>query len=108
MSLVQEVARFDSKDLECVLSASASYVETLSIKVVEAQPWLVELAIKTQVLTAKNPGEKRVKSRTYIDRTRLVELHGFIGQFLQEPGSLGEPPRKIDSAAVPGTCGLGM
>jgi fibronectin type 3 domain-containing protein len=69
--------------MECVLSASESYVETLSIQAIDAQPGLLELVIRTQLLSAKTPAEKRVKSRTCIERSRLIELHQTIGQFLQ-------------------------
>ncbi len=42
-------------EIECLLSASDSYIETLTVKQIEAEPWLTELVIKTQLLTAKNP-----------------------------------------------------
>ena len=78
--------------IECVLSASDSYIETLSIQDVDAQPGLLELVIRTQLLSAKNPAEKRVKSRTCIERSKLLELQQAIGQFLQAAGgSSGEP-----------------
>ncbi len=80
------------KAIECVLSASDSYIETLSIQAIDLQPGLLELVIRTQLLSAKNPGEKRVKSRTCIERSRLIELQQSIGQFLQPTGSSsGEP-----------------
>lgn len=80
---------------ECVLSASESYVETLSIQAIDAQPGLLELVIRTQLLSAKNPAEKRVKSRTCTERSRLVELHQTIGQFLQAiESSSGEPLKR--------------
>lgn len=63
MSKVQEAPRSTEVEIECVLSASDSYIETLNIKTIEAQPWLVELVIKTQLLSAKNPEEKRVPVR---------------------------------------------
>ena len=69
--------------IECVLSASESFIETLSIQAIQAQPGLVELVIKTQLLSAKNPAEKRVKSRTFIDQSKLAELHQSLGQYLQ-------------------------
>ena len=72
--------------IECVLSASDSYIETLSIQDIDLQPGLVELVIRTQLLSAKNPAEKRVKSRTCIERSRLIELHQGISQFLQSTG----------------------
>ena len=68
---------------DCVLSASDSFIETLSIQPIHAQPGLVELVIRTQLLSAKNPSEKRVKSRTCIDQSKLVELHQSIGHYLR-------------------------
>jgi hypothetical protein len=68
--------------IECVLSASDSYIEILSIQDIDLQPGLLELVIMTQLLSAKNPEEKRVKSRTCIERSRLIELQNDIGQFL--------------------------
>ncbi len=68
---------------ECVLSASECFIETLSIQAIDAQPGLLELVIRTQFLSAKNPAEKRVKSQTCIERSRLIELHQSIGQLLQ-------------------------
>ena len=73
--------------IECVLSASESYIETFSIQAIDAQPGLLELVIGTQLLSAKNPAEKRVKSRTCIERSRLIELQQCITQFLQATGS---------------------
>ena len=70
--------------IECVLSASDSYIETLSIQAIEAQPGLVDVVIRTQLLSAKNPAEKRVKFRTCIERSRLIELQHGISQFLEE------------------------
>jgi hypothetical protein len=75
-----------SSAIECVLSASDSYIETLSIQTIDLQPGLLELVIRTQLLSAKNPAEKRVKSRTCIDRSRLIELQQAIGQLLQSTG----------------------
>jgi len=78
--------------IECVLSASDSYIETLSIQAIDAQPGLLELVIRTQLLSAKKPAERRVKSRTCIVRSRLIELQQGIGQFLQATdSSSGEP-----------------
>ncbi len=80
-------------EVECTLSASDTYVETLTIKPIPAQPWLTELVIKTQLLTAKNPQEKRVKARCCIERAHLVSLGGAINQFIESTGSSSEPQR---------------
>jgi hypothetical protein len=78
--------------IECVLLASDSYIETLSIQGIDLQPGLLALVIRTQLLSAKNPAEKRVKSRTCIERSRLIELQQGIVQFLRATGSSsGEP-----------------
>jgi hypothetical protein len=78
--------------VECVLSTSDSYIETLSIKAIDSQPGQLVLVIMTQLLSAKNPAEKRVKSRTCTERSRLVVVQQGIGQFLMATaGSSGEP-----------------
>lgn len=84
MSVTQANTEAKPVEIECILSASDSYIETLTIKQIEAQPWLTELVIKTQLLTAKNPEERRVKSRCCIERERLGELRSSIEQFLCE------------------------
>ena len=80
--------------IECVLSASDSFIETLSLKTIEAYPGLVELVIRTQFLNANNPTEKRVKSRTCIELSRLIEIQQGIGQFLQVTVSSSSEPLK--------------
>ena len=72
--------------LECVLAQTDCYIETLSIQAIDAQPGLLELVVRTQLLSTKKPSEKRVKSRTCIERPKLLELHQGIGRFLQATG----------------------
>ena len=94
MSIAEPLATTELvTEVECILSASDSYVETLTIKPILAQPWLTELVIKTQLLTAKNPQEKRVKARCCIERTQLVSLGSAINQFIESIGSSSEPKR---------------
>lgn len=71
-------------EVECTLSASDSYVEILTLRLIPAQPWLTELVINTQLLTAKNPEERRVKARCCIERERLVELRDALNHYLVE------------------------
>lgn len=71
-------------EIECILSASDTYIETLTVKQIEAQPWLTEVVIKTQLLTAKNPEERRVKARCCIERERVIELRDAVDRFLIE------------------------
>jgi hypothetical protein len=92
MSVEELAVNSTGVTVETILSASNTYIETLTIKPIEAQPWLIDLVIWTQLLTAKNPDEKRVKARCCIERVRLVELHRALGRFLQGTGSSGEPP----------------
>ncbi len=95
MSIAETLATTDLvTEVECILSASDSYVETLTIKPIPAQPWLTELVIKTQLLTAKNPQEKRVKARCCIERAQLVSLGSAINQFIESTGSSSEPQRR--------------
>ena len=92
MSAVVTSITATNNAIECVLSASDSFIETLSIQAIDSPPGLVELVIRTQLLSAKNPAEKRVKSRTCIERFRLLDLQQSIGLFMQATGgSSGEP-----------------
>ena len=67
---------------EVTLSDDGKYIETLSITALAAQPGRVELVARTQLLTAKNPTETRVKSRTCLRVDRLQALHETLGRFL--------------------------
>jgi hypothetical protein len=96
MSNIQKTLQPTETVVVCVLSASDSYIETLNIKAVESQPWMVELIIKTQLLSAKSPEEKRIKSRTCIERNRLVDIQSVIGTFLQRSASLDTYPLRND------------
>ena len=92
MSEVINLEPATENPIEWVLTASEGYIETLCIQSIDAQPGLLELVIRTQLLSAKNPAEKRVKSRTCIERYRLIELQQGMRQFLQATGgSSGEP-----------------
>jgi len=82
MSEVIALTSQKNNAIECVLSASDSYIETLSIQAIDALPGVVELVIKSQLLSAKNPAEKRVKSRTNVDLMQLADLNRSIGEFL--------------------------
>ncbi len=83
MSVIKAKADASHAEVECTLSASDTYVETLTIKPIPAQPWLTELVIETQYLTAKNPQEKRVKARCCVERAQMVELSNALEEFLK-------------------------
>ena len=65
------------------LSKSVDFIETITINTIEAQPGLVELTVKTQLLTAKNPDDLQVKFRACIKQSRLEELGEAISRFLE-------------------------
>ncbi len=91
MSIAETLANTESlTEVECTLSASDSYVETLTIKKIEAQPWLTELVIKTQLLTAKNPQEKRVNAQIFVERDQLVAMRDAINKFLLDDNAEGQ------------------
>ncbi len=69
--------------VECVLAQTDCYIETLSIQAIDAQPGLLELVIRTQLLSAKKPTEKRVKSRTCIEVSNLLCLQAAINRFVE-------------------------
>ncbi len=83
MSVIEATAVAIPAEIECILSGSDTFIETLTLKQIEAQPWLTELVIKTQLLTAKNPEERRVKARCCIERDQLVSLAQTIDQYLK-------------------------
>ena len=88
MSITETLATTEPVvEVESTLFASSSYIETLTIKPIETQPWLVELVVRTRFLNARNPEEQRVKARCCIDKERLVELRDAINQILHATGS---------------------
>lgn len=91
MSIIDATTNSDVIQVQSVLSASETYIETLTIKSIASQPCLTELVIKTQLLTAKNPDEERVKARCCVERAQLAGLSEAIAQFLNQADSSPEP-----------------
>ncbi len=73
----------ENTTLTIFLSKSNTFIETLTISSIDVQPGLLELIVKTQFLTAKNPDELQIKFRTCIAQSRLEELRDSISQFLE-------------------------
>ncbi len=73
----------ENTTLTILLSKSNTFIETLTISSIDVQPGLLELIVKTQFLTAKNPDELQIKFRTCIAQSRLEELRDSITQFLE-------------------------
>ena len=72
-------------------SGDGKFIEALSIKPVVNNSELVEITVRTQFLTAKNPTEWRVKSQIFLPRRELKELYEVIGRVLGDvSGSSGE------------------
>jgi hypothetical protein len=67
---------------EITWSGDGKYIETLTVKKITSQPETVEITVRTQFLTAKNPTEWRVKSQIFLQRNKLKELHELIGRVL--------------------------
>lgn len=91
MPITQVAREAVGVEVECVLSMSDSYIETLSIRKIEAQPSLVELVIRTQLLHARNPDDIRVKSRTCIERAHLAEIRDAIDRYFMRERSSDAP-----------------
>jgi hypothetical protein len=87
MSVPANFATESVTEVETTLSNSSTYIETLTLKTIAATPLLTEVVIKSQLLTAKNPTEKRVKVRCCIEKEQLVELRNALDQYLKECSS---------------------
>lgn len=76
---------------EITWSADGKFIESLSIKPVANNSELVEITVRTQFLTAKNPTEWRVKAQIFLPRRELKELREVIGRVIAAvPVSSGE------------------
>jgi hypothetical protein len=69
---------------EITWSGDGKYIETITVKTITSQPDTVEITVRTQFLTAKNPTEWRVKSQIFLQRNKLKELHELISRVLVE------------------------
>ena len=69
---------------ECRLVSTESYVESFETKPIALQKNVLELVIKTQLLSAKNPSEWRIKSRTCVELDSLKELQKIIDGYLKK------------------------
>ena len=78
--------------VECILSASNSYIETLAISQISLQPGLTELVLRTQLLTAKNSQEQRVKAQCFVERAQLIGVRDALNKFLGDKNTKGETP----------------
>lgn len=80
---------------EITWSGDGKYIETLTVKTITSQPDNVEITVRTQFLTAKNPTEWRVKSQIFLQRNKLKELHELIGRVLAESSGSSDETLKL-------------
>ncbi len=72
---------------ECFLVNTESYSESIEIKSINLQKNAIELIIKTQLHSARDPSEWRIKSRTCIEFDCLRQLQKTISDYLQNQDS---------------------
>lgn len=63
---------------KCILNQSASYVETLEFRSLEALPGQYEVVIQSQLLSAKDPTALQAKYRTIVSISALRELKNTL------------------------------
>jgi hypothetical protein len=83
-----QIYKQPSDTFECDLVHTDVYIESFEVKPIQSQPESIELLIKTQLLSAQNPNEWRVKSRTCTDLRSLKNLYELVGDFLQKNAEL--------------------
>ncbi len=86
----QQTKKLDDRPIEifeCQLVNTQSYVEAFEIRPITLQKKTVELVIKTQLLSAKDPSEWRIKSRTCVDIDSLKKLQKIISSYLKNQTS---------------------
>ena len=84
-SIIKQPNKLDDTKIEifeCQLVNTKSYFESLEIKQIALQKNMVELVVKSKLLSAKNPTEWRVKSRSCIEVISLKELKKVISSYL--------------------------
>ena len=70
--------------IETTLSSSGGYLETLTLRSIANPPGLTEIVIESQWQNSKHPDERRVKSRSCVERQALIELQSAINHYLSE------------------------
>lgn len=68
--------------VETTLCSSGGYIETLTLRSIARPSGLTELVIESQWQNSKNPEERRLKSRSCVERQALIELQSAINHYL--------------------------
>jgi hypothetical protein len=84
MSNFYSVSDSHINQVETTLTSSGGYVETLTLRSIVNPPGLTEIVIESQWQNSKHPDERRVKSRSCVERQALVELQSAINHYLSE------------------------
>jgi hypothetical protein len=70
--------------IEATLCSSGGYIETITLRSIARPSGLTELVIESQWQNSKNPEERRLKSRSCVERQALIELQSAINHYLLE------------------------
>jgi hypothetical protein len=70
--------------VETILSSGGGYIETLTLRPGGFPTCLTEIVIESQWQDSKHPEERRVKSRSCVERQALIELQSAINHYLSE------------------------
>jgi hypothetical protein len=70
--------------VETTLTSTGGYVETLTLRSIANPPGLTEIVIESQWQNSKHPDERRVKSRSCVERQALIEFQSAINHYLSE------------------------
>jgi hypothetical protein len=91
-NLTEITSTKQQEKFECFLVNTDSYSESIEIKTINPQKNAAELIIKTQLHSARNPSEWRIKSRTCIEIDCLRQLQKTISDYLKNQDSSSDEP----------------
>ena len=78
------VSNSQTNQVETTLCSSGGYIETLTLRSIAKPSGLTELVIESQWQNSKHPDERRVKSRSCVERQALIELQSAISHYLSK------------------------
>lgn len=70
--------------VQTTLCSSGGYIETLTLQSIAKPAGLTELVIESQWQNSKHPDDRRVKSRSCVERQALIELQSALNHYLLE------------------------
>jgi len=78
------VSNSQTNQVETTLCSSGGYIETLTLRPIAKPSGLTELVIESQWQNSKHPDERRVKSKSCVERQALIELQSAISHYLSK------------------------